>query len=188
MANQSISQRRSIRLYEYDYSQEGLYFVTICTQDKVCLFGEIVEEEMVLNDVGKMIDEQWHNLKQYYANIDLHEYIVMPNHIHGIIQIVDDVVGVPLVGTRNMGNGQPQGIAPTKQNSKSLGDIIGSFKSITTNSYINGVKQNDWPAFNGKLWQRNYYEHIIRNDDSYQKITEYICENPKHWQTDDYYN
>ena len=184
---QDLPKRHSIRLYEYDYSQEGLYFVTICTKDKVCLFGDIVDGEMVLNDVGKMINEQWHNLKQYYINIDLHEYIVMPNHIHSIIQIVDDVVGVPLVGTRNI-NGQPQGIAPTTLNSKTLGDIIGSFKSITTNLYIHGVKQNNWTAFNGKLWQRNYYEHIIRNDDSYQKITEYICENPKYWQTDDYYN
>ncbi|MDR2953802.1 MAG: transposase [Prevotella sp.] len=189
--DKDLPQRKTIRFYGYDYLQEGLYFVTICVKDKVCLFGNIDDDEMVLNEAGKMIKNQWLTLKKYFINIELHEYCIMPNHFHGIIQFTGNVqafVGMPLVGTRrNMGNGQPQGIAPTTKNDKSLGDIIGAFKSITTNQYILGVKNYDWPSFRNKLWQRNYYEHIIRNDDSYQKITEYIHENPKYWQTDDYY-
>jgi len=191
MTKHNLPQHHSIRYYGYDYSQEGLYFVTICTQGRLCLFEDIVEEEMVLNDVGRMIEKCWLALKNRFTNIELYEYCIMPNHFHGIMQIIDDVgmvVGVPLVGTRNAENGQPQGIAPTTKIKKSVGDIIGTFKSITTVEYINNIKQHNWPPFNGKLWQRNYYEHIIRNDESYQKITEYIFENPKYWQTDDYYN
>jgi len=180
-----------MRLHEYDYSLEGLYFVTICTQDRICRFGEITEGEMVLNNIGKMVKMCWLALKDRFTNIELHEYCVMPNHLHGIIQITDDVqpiVGVPLVGTRSEENGQPQGIAPTSKATKSIGDIIGAFKSVTTNEYIQGVKEKNWRTFDGKLWQRNYYEHIIRNDESYNKIAEYIYENPECWQTDDYYN
>jgi len=164
---------------------------TICTQNKVCLFGEIINEEMVLNEIGKMIEIQWLALKKHFTNIKLYEYCIMPNHFHGIVHIIDDVqaiVGVPLVGTRYPQNGQPQGIAPTpKGKIKSLGDTIGAFKSLTTNEYIRGIKKNNWKPFDRKFWQRNYYEHIIRNDESYQKITEYIYENPNNWQTDYYY-
>ena len=191
MTKHNLPQHHSIRYYGYDYSQEGLYFVTICTQGRLCLFEDIVEEEMVLNDVGRMIEKCWLALKNRFTNIELYEYCIMPNHFHGIMQIIDDVgmvVGVPLVGTRNAENGQPQGIAPTTKIKKSVGDIIRTFKSITTVEYINNIKQHNWPPFNGKLWQRNYYEHIIRNDKSHQKITKYIFENPKYWQTDDYYN
>lgn len=164
--------RRSIRLQGYDYSQEGAYYVTICTQNKLCLFGVVTNGKMILNDAGKMIEMEWLKLKDRFPNIDLHEYIVMPNHFHGIIEIV--TVGVPLVGTQNEQN-------------KTVGDIMDVFKSITTVEYIRGVKNNGWKPFNRKLWQRNYYEHIVRDGNDYDRIVNYIRDNPSNWGKDDLY-
>ena len=178
--NPDTHHRCSIRLKSYDYSQEGLYFITICIQNRLCLFGNIKDDEMNLNDAGQMIETQWLDLTQRFTGIDFGECIVMPNHFHGIIKIV----GAPLVGAQNVGQpqpGQPQEIAPT------VGNIIGVFKSITTNEYIRGVKRNHWPRFDKKLWQRNYYEHIIRDEKSYLNISEYIKTNPAKWQDDAYY-
>ncbi len=179
--NPDIHHRRSIRLKGYDYSQAGLYFITICTQNRLCLFGEIENGGMQINDAGIMIEHQWQELIYRFDNIKLHEFIVMPNHFHGIIEFV----GVPLVGTQNVEQpstmGQPQGIAPT------VGDMVGAFKSLTTNEYIRGVKNNDWSRFNKKLWQRNYYEHIIRDEKSCYQILEYVQTNPLKWQDDKYY-
>ena len=176
-----IHRRRSVRLKGYDYSQAGLYFITICAQNGLCLFGYIQNEEMILNDAGKMAEHQWQELISRFDNIKLHEFVVMPNHFHGIVELV----GVPLVGTQNVLQppikGQPQGIAPT------VGDVVGSFKSLSTNDYIRNIKQNNWQPFEKKLWQRNYYEHIIRNDESYYKISEYVQTNPLKWQNDGYY-
>ena len=178
--NPDIHHRRSIRLKGYDYSQAGLYFITICTQNQSCLFGEIKNGEMVLNDAGKMVEHQWQELICRFDNIKLHEFIVLPNHFHGIVELV----GVPLVGTQNVGQpqmGQPQGIAPT------VGNVVGAFKSLSTNEYIRNVKQNNWRTFDNKLWQRNYYEHIIRDEKSYYQILEYIQNNALKWQDDKYY-
>ncbi|MCG2753419.1 MAG: hypothetical protein L6301_16415 [Desulfobacteraceae bacterium] len=145
---------------------------------------------MILNDAGNMVQRQWMALPHRFQNIQLHECIVMPNHFHGI-------VGVPLVGTRKDAptqdlemaydpttpkNGQPQGGAHI-----TLGDIVGAFKCITTHEYIRGVKTENWPQFSQKLWQRNYYEHIIRDEKSYLEISEYIQTNPAKWQDDKYF-
>jgi len=180
--NPDIHHRRSIRLKGYDYSNAGYYYVTICTQDRLHLFGGIADGEMILNDAGKMIKYQWQQLICRFENIELHEFVIMPNHFHGIIELV----GVPLVGTPNPG--QPQGIAPTVCFAPTLGDVIGAFKSLTTNDYILNVTHNNWPRFNKKIWQRNYYEHIIRDEKSFYKISEYIRTNPLLWQDDKYYD
>jgi putative transposase len=183
--------RRSIRLKNYDYSQSGLYFITICTQNRLYLFGEIVDEAMILNDAGKMIHDQWSILPNRFNSIDLHEFIVMPNHFHGIVELVSEkTVGAPLVGAlaKHHKTGQPQGIAPTTYEiNPTIGDIVGAFKSLTTNEYIAGVKQKSWQPFHQKLWQRNYYEHIIRSEQSYLDIAEYIQNNPLKWPEDKYY-
>lgn len=187
--NPSIHHRRSIRMKGYDYSQAGLYFITICCQDRICLFGEIKNGIMCLNDAGTMIHEQWLKLAERFINIQLHEFVVMPNHFHGI-------VGAPLVGAHhvdahhvdvhhvdvhrhNPETGHPQGVPL-----HSLGDIIGAFKSITTLEYIRGVKNDHWQPFNKKMWQRNYWEHIIRNYESYERISDYIKTNPAKWDDD----
>ena len=198
--NPNIHHRRSIRLKGYDYSQAGLYFITICIQDRECFFGNIVNGEMILNDAGKMADNEWGKIPDRFINVQLHEHIVMPNHFHAIMEIVGatlvvapDGTTVAPVGTTvapgneivGNENGQPQGIAPTKP--KTVGDIVGAFQSIVTVEYIRGVKQLDWPPFNGKLWQRNYWEHIIRDEQSYHRISNYIINNPNNWKGDKFH-
>jgi REP element-mobilizing transposase RayT len=192
--------RRSIRLKNFDYSQSGLYFITICAQNRCCLFGEIVDGAMILNDAGQMIHYQWDILPNRFNRVELHEFIVMPNHFHGILELVSNhTVGAPLVGALShvvdpndhhqtlqpKGMGQPQGIAPTVN--PTIGDIVGAYKSLTTNEYIAGVKHYHWPRFKQKLWQRDYYEHIIRSEQSYLDIVEYIRNNPLNWVEDTYY-
>ncbi|MEA3444528.1 MAG: transposase, partial [Bacteroidota bacterium] len=131
-------------------------------------------------------ESEWLKLPERFTNIELHEYIVMPNHFHAILQIV----GATLVVAQNnmidaTEKGQPQGIAPTQK--KTVGDMVGAFESITTVEYIRGVKNNNWNPFDGKLWQRNYWEHIIRNEKSYNTISEYIKNNPDNWNNDKFY-
>lgn len=167
--NPEIHHRRSIRLKGYDYSQAGLYFITICTQHRQCLFGRVAKGEMGMNDAGEMVTQQWHDLTNRFNQIELHEFIVMPNHCHGIIEMTG---GVPLVGTLT---------------GMTVGNIVGAFKSLTTNAYIKGVNQRGWEVFNGKLWQRNYYERIIRNQEAYLRISRYIQTNPLRWQKDIYH-
>jgi putative transposase len=158
-----MHRRQSIRLAGYDYSQAGAYFVTVCTQNKECLFGDIVDGGMRLNDAGCMIQKWWHESSEKFKNIELDEFVIMPNHFHGIIVIVGAALcgrpvpyGHPAKKGHTLETGQPHRVAPI------LGHIIDWFKTMTTNECIRNVKQNNWPSFNGKLWQRNYYEHIIR--------------------------
>lgn len=186
-----IHHRRSIRLKEYDYSQDGFYFITICVHGRIPLFGNIVDDVMQMNDAGRMVEKEYLQLPDKYPHVVCHEYVVMPNHFHCIIGIsdMDNPVGAPLVGARQMPDymyagthkGCPYGVHPT------LGEIMGVFKSITTNTYIHGVKQYGWAPFHTRLWQRNYYEHIIRNQRSYDEISCYILENPIHWRNDKLY-
>ena len=151
---------------------------------------------MELNDAGMMVEKCWYDIPNHFPNTKLHEMVVMPNHFHGILEIVgsssnngDNGRGNPR-GYPNNNNpdnnnpnnnpniGQPQGIAPT------LGDMVGAFESITTVEYIRGVKQNEWQRFDGKLWQRNYWEHIIRDENEYNRIAQYIIDNPIKWEND----
>lgn len=190
--------RRSIRLKGYDYSQAGLYFITICTQNRACLFGNIVNGKMKLNDAGQMVENEWFKLTERYKNIALHDFVVMPNHFHAILEIVGATLVVApndMVAQNNMvapndmvaqnEKGQPQGIAHTESTTnKTVGEMVGAFESITTVEYIRGVKTNNWQTFYKKLWQRNYHEHIIRDEQSYIKISEYIINNPANWDND----
>ncbi|WP_132014634.1 transposase [Hydrogenispora ethanolica] len=321
-----IHHRRSIRLKGYDYSRAGLYFITICTQSRLHLLGKIENGAMILNDAGRMVATVWNEIPQHYSGFAIHEFVVMPNHIHGIIEIMAMVgagpracpggscnhrdgscnrrdgscnhracpdgscdrpggrcncpiperprngqpydtgqrcdgqrcVGQPQgvapteipvdfsVGmVKTMGStavnlpnvvqrdgqlcnsgqlrcehqwngqphdtgqrcdgqrcvGQPQGVAPTEipvdisvgmvkimgSTAVNLPDIVHRFKTLTTKRYTDGVKQCGWVPFPGRLWQRNYYEHIIRNENSYQMIAEYIVNNPANWSKDGYY-
>lgn len=189
-----LPQRKSIRLKGYDYSQAGLYFVTICVQNRKCLFGRINRGQLILNDAGQMVENEWLKIPQRFNNTRLHAHIVMPNHFHAILEIARaplvgaQIVRAPLVGAQNESsapseNGQPQGIAPTGTG-KTLGEMVGAFQSITTVEYIRGVKTQNWPPFDGKLWQRNYWEHIIRNETAYHNISQYIINNPSKWAED----
>ncbi|QFY91129.1 transposase [Magnetovirga frankeli] len=183
----AIHHRRSIRLQGYDYSQAGAYFVTLCTQDRECLFGDIVNGEMRMNDAGKMIQAVWDEIPANYPGVDIDSFIVMPNHIHGIVVIVGAAPrGRPDSAYSQDGQargpiGQPQGVAPTRL---SLPDMVHRFKTMTTKRYADGVKRNGWSTFPGKLWQRNYWEHIVRNEPELNRIREYIHNNPAQWELD----
>jgi len=173
--------RRSIRLKGYDYAQPGAYFVTICTQDQESLFGDIVIGQMHLNAVGEMVWRWWRELNQKYPMVQTDAAVVMPNHFHGII-----IVGQPP-------GGQPPRVAPTDVDAApvgatlggrpdaapTLGQIVGWFKTMATNEYIRGVKQQGWPPFPGRVWQRNYYEHIVRSEVTLRRIRTYIQNNPQ---------
>ena len=176
-------QRRSLRLDGYDYSQEGAYFVTIVTQGRDCLFGEVRDCRMSLSRAGEMVSHVWKELPGRFPNVNIENFIVMPNHIHAVVDMHG--VGAPLVGARP--------IAPTDSRKEdrattrvapTLGAVIGSFKSLTTVQYARVVRQEGWPAFQGRLWQRNYYEHIIRNAESRRSIPEYLASNPENWSND----
>ena len=180
----TIHHRRSIRLPEFDYSQSGAYFITIVTQNRRSLFGDIKDDELKLNEIGEMIKGCWLNLLGRFPMVTMDEFIVMPNHFHGIIIMTDGMVGSTLV-VDPTGVGTSPTPTPTRTPSPTLGDIIMAFKSITTNEYIRGVKQSGWPAFNQRVWQRNYYEHIIRNDMDFQRVRDYICSNPLRWGSDE---
>lgn len=170
--------RRSIRLKGYDYSQAGAYFVTIFVQGRECLFGDVVNNEMQYNDAGKMICAEWEALVQRFPTIELDEWIVMPNHLHGIIVIVDSV-GASLVDAPDRAE-----VNPASASKSTLGDIVGAFKSISTNQYIEGVHHKGWLPFFKKLWQRNYHEHIVHNERELGAIRKYIRNNPAQWMLD----
>ena len=169
--------RRSIRLAGFDYAQAGSYFVTICTQNRECVFGEVVQGQMISNGRGQMVESVWHQLPQHYTRVKADAFVVMPNHVHGIVILVG--AGPGACPDRS---GQPQGVAPT--GAMSLTDVVQRFKSLTTAQYRWGVRKDGWLPFSGRLWQRNYYEHIIRAEDELCRVRQYIADNPLRWAED----
>jgi len=171
--------RRSIRLKEYDYSQPGGYFITIVTYQRDLLFGEIVNEEMKLNDYGRVVDECWLEIPKHFQNIELGVYVVMPNHLHGIIVINDNNNRADDSSSARRGTIYR---APTEKFGKpisgSIPTIIRTFKSAVTRRL--GKEYN----ITG-IWQRNYYEHVIRNHEDWDRIHKYIEANPVMWAKDE---
>jgi putative transposase len=227
--------RKSVRFKGYDYSKPGLYYITICTQDRKCIFGEIVgvgssDPKMKLNDMGKMVEDVWkllpnkqprvknprfsRNLSKSLFTASLHPWTesprfsrslnkypvkldvfqIMPNHVHFIIQITDNRRGAPR-GHPGRDEPYPYGGCPNQSGGHktrpyranmniTLGDIVGGFKSLTTNEYIHGVKQYGWKPFDKCIWQRNYWEHVIRSEKPLNRIRSYIKNNPSMWHRD----
>ncbi|MCS6804883.1 MAG: transposase [Blastocatellia bacterium] len=217
--------RRSIRLKGYDYAQPGAYFITICTHDRACLFGDVVDGKMRLNAMGQMVQQCWQEIPCHFPHVELDAFVVMPNHIHGILVITDTNVGARHVGARHAGarhavplhhampvppppmppqnpipssNAMPPHDAvpprniPTSPNTTTprteqfgkpvagtVPTIIRSFKSAVTQR-INAVRRTP----GAPVWQRNYYEHIIRDNDSLYRIRQYIRDNPLRWMFD----
>jgi len=238
-----IHQRRSIRLKDYDYSQAGAYFITLCTYHRASLFGAIANGEMRLNELGEIAQAQWYQLPRRYGNIELGQFIVMPNHVHGILFFTDhSPAGDESTPTRlgqagftsnddesaRSGAGRPQGplpgndtpqspvaaglapagneSTPTRpeqagvisnddesarsgpgrpQGSPLLGTVIGAYKSLVVNECLKIHKTRN--EFMGKLWQRNYWEHILRDEQSYRKVAAYIANNPALWEIDQFF-
>ncbi len=162
--------RKSLRLGGYDYSQPGAYFVTICTFKSRNLLGEVHNREMFLNDAGRIVERNWLEIPEHFLIADLDSFIVMPNHIHGILVLID------------VGRGTACR-APTERFGKPIPDslptIIRSFKAAATRR-LNIFKNTPGDT----LWQRNYYEHIIRSEESLNRIRKYIVENPLRWAED----
>ena len=182
--------RRSIRLKGYDYSQEGAYYVTIVTWHREFLFGEIVNKEMRLNKVGKIVEWEWLELPKRLPYVELGVHVVMPNHFHGILFIHENVGATRQGQTMSLSGAEPlqtlttDGIdgspLPCGPKPASLGAIIAQFKSRVTKRIWK------FPEFKGTpIWQRNYYEHIIRNENDLQNKTDYIESNPLLWYEDD---
>lgn len=247
--NPSIHNRRSIRLKNYDYSQEGLYFITICCQDRALLFGHVENGKMQLNKFGEIADSEWKNSEKIRRNIQIHEYIIMPNHIHGIIEILfkeekknrstgeskfaptsrtGELRFAPTrTGKSKFAPTNESKFAPTKFQSPShtIGSIIRGYKIATIKRIKDYIKEEDKrnpstgeskfapirtgeskfaPTRTGeskfaptnasakkkilsldfKIWQRNYYEHIIKDPRAYRNISNYIINNPKKWGED----
>lgn len=214
--NSEKHKRKSIRLKGYDYSQAGLYFITICVKNRACLFGNIENGKMILNDAGKIIEKWYYELEHKFPDIKCDAMIVMPNHFHCIIknvgantQVCPDNIGQPdIISTLGehplldentildehsiWGEQTMLGEQSILGEHPILGEHVGSplqrvvqwFKTMTTNEYIRGVKNLGWQPFNGKLWQRNYYEHIVRNERAYYAISHYIINNPIKWEED----
>jgi REP element-mobilizing transposase RayT len=223
--NPNIHHRKSIRLKGYDYAQAGLYFITICCNRGGELhspFGYIENGEMILNEYGQIAFDEWMKTPEIRPNVELGEFIVMPNHIHGIIRLLGrgelhsphdrgicnmpqppnetgiydmpqspnetgiyDMTQPPQeTGINNMPQPPDNGgvcKTPLRSPSQTVGAIVRGYKSSVT-------KRLGLLGFNGKLWQRNYYEHIIRNEQSYQNISNYIINNPAKWQADKFYS
>jgi REP element-mobilizing transposase RayT len=174
--------RRSIRLNGYDYTQLGSYFITICTHHRICLFGEIVTDAMHLNSIGQVAFREMAKLTQRFPNMLIDEAIIMPNHIHAIWQIQESK-GTAAQSPNQIPNSSRR--VPTEQFGKpvsgSIATMVRSYKSAVA---LRIHRMRDAPT--GPIWQRNYYEHIIRNEAEWQRIREYIQVNPSRWDTDEY--
>jgi putative transposase len=173
--------RRSIRLKDYDYRQNGTYFVTICSHERLCLFGSVIDGEMALNDWGRITQTCWSEIPAHYPIVELDVFVVMPNHVHGIIVITGDDDN-----RRGMNYHAPTNDHTPRAFSKpvanSLSSIVGTFKAAVTR-HINRLPDvPDHP-----IWQRNYHDHIIRNDNTLNTIRTYVDNNPAKWAEDSLY-
>jgi putative transposase len=155
--------RQSHRLGGYDYSRPGMYFVTLCLQDRRLLLGRVIDGRMEPNAAGKLVSAVWNEIPQYYPDVALDAFQLMPNHLHGIL----------ILGHR---------VRPVS--SPRLGEVIRRFKMLTTRRYVEGVRLDGWPAFRDRLWQRDFYDHIVRGDRSLEAIRRYVAENPARWDSD----
>lgn len=157
--NPYLHRRRTIRLPSYDYGSAGAYFVTLCTFGRECLFGEVVDGEMNPSPLGLSVGESWRWLAQRFPGVTLDHWVLMPNHLHGIL----------VLGTDTSLGGSP----------KPLGRLIGAFKTVSTKQ-VNAMRQTPGST----LWQRNYWEHVVRNEADLERIRTYIEGNPGSWAAD----
>ena len=160
--NPDMPGRKHLRLKQFDYSQDGCYFITICVKNWESVFGEIEKNVMILNDYGRIANSQWLFLCNQYEYIQLHEYCIMPNHFHGIIEI-------------SAGNGRDRSL---QKKIKSLPELIGVFKTTSSKH----LHKNGLDYFQ---WQKSYYDHIIRDEDDFSRIRDYIIHNPVNWNNDE---
>jgi len=172
--------RVALRLKGYDYAQSGAYFVTICLQDRLCLFGEVSAGLLVPNQYSALVEQAWNDLPNHYPHVSLDQFVVMPNHIHGIIILTD--VGAGFNSDVRAGlKPAPTaiGLTPNPPKRHALSEIIRALKTFSARR-INEIRQSPGVP----VWQRNYYEHVIRSEEDYTRIAEYIIDNPRRWSED----
>ena len=169
----TFHRRKSIRLKGYDYSQPGAYFVTICTKNRKAIFGDVVDGEMRMSQMGEIASRCWREIPDHFTNVELDEFVVMPNHVHGIIVILDDVNSVGVI------HESPLPKTTTERRRMLLPKIIGRFK-MNSAKRINLLRNSSGIP----VWQRNYFEHIVRDEKSMTRIREYIDTNPQRWELD----
>ncbi len=160
-----MKNRRLNRMGGYDYSQAGCYFVTICAQDRQCLFGEIIDDKMVLNEAGRRVVNWWRETENKFPHVELDEYVLMPNHLHGIV----------IIHGAFQDRSRPVPTRTTK--TKSLSELIGAFKTTSSKQ----IRENGFASFK---WQRSFHDHIVRDDDDLNRVREYILNNPLQWALD----
>ena len=169
--------RRSMRLRGYDYAAAGLYFVTVCAYDRACLFGEVVDGQVQLTDAGRILETCWRAIPDHCPHTTLDSWVVMPNHVHGIIVLGATHAGTIHVRALHAGT-HVRATHASPLRAGSLGAIVGSFKSAVTRR-INALRGGG-----GTVWQRNYHEHVIRNERDLRRIRRYIADNPVRWSLD----
>ena len=159
---ENFFQRKSPRLRDYNYSEEGAYFVTICTQNRLHLFGDILNDEMVRNALGNIVHDWWLKVEQKYDDITLDDFVVMPNHLHGIVVIN----------------------RYEASDHTSLSRVMQWFKTMTSNTYIRGANAGQWSWAGSTLWQRSFHDHIIRDERGLNALRQYVLSNPALWDKD----
>ncbi|MGB3974872.1 MAG: transposase [bacterium] len=184
-----LRQRRLLRLRTYDYSAPGAYFITVCVQNRECMFGEIVDGSMNLNHAGLIVQETWNALPEHYPHAQLDAFIIMPNHLHGIIILNSkdedsgNVSKVNFVNNSSAPHFRRGGFqtrpSPDVKPQHGLSEIVRALKTFSSRR-INAYRQSP----GARLWQRGYYEHIIRNETDLIQIRDYILNNPSRWETD----
>jgi REP-associated tyrosine transposase len=173
--NRNRRRRRSIRLQGFDYSQVGTYFVTICTQERACLFGDVLNGDMRLNAAGRIVEQFWLAIPIHFPDVVLDAFVVMPNHVHGIVIIIDRAVGAKNFSPLPRKDAEVR--TPNRSPSKTIGSIVRGFKIGVTKWFREGRGAE-------KVWQRNYYEHIVRDEEALSRIRQYIENNPMQWAHD----
>lgn len=156
--------KSSLRLPGFDYATDGAYYVTLCVQRRMCLLGDVVEREIALNDAGRMAESWWFATSEKFPRLELDEFVVMPNHMHGVLWLRE--LGAESASRTN------------------LAEVVQWFKTMTTNAYIRGVREHGWAPFPGRFWHRSYFDHIVRDESQLNKIREYIRDNPRRWSED----
>ena len=176
-----LPRRRAMRLQDYDYSQPGVYYVTICVQNRQCIFGEIIDGKMQLNEIGQIVVECWNRIPQHFSSVEIGEFVIMPNHMHGIISWGIEETEFPhlCVGTRSPRPKNSTREHKEDDSSPSLGKITAYFKYQSTKH----INQSHNMA-RTRIWQRNYHDHVVRDDKDLQRLHQYIQNNPLKWELD----
>ncbi len=166
--------RRSIRLQNFDYSANSTYFVTICVKDRSCFLGQISDGLVFLSEAGAMVEREWLRSATIRGELELHSFVVMPNHLHGLISIVPGEAIRAVENVSSSSSKQPKG-----PDSRSLGSFVIGFKSATTKQFRELSGKSDI-----SLWQRNYWERVVRSEGEFARINEYMMSNPMSWESD----